>query len=754
MLNNIKIGSRLIFGFIILLIITVILTGLGIYNTKTNENSYLYLLDFPAKRQPAALEIDIAILLMRRNLLFIGNMAAAPSVNQAQYEELYRTSLENVNKQLENYMSFVNNDPKFTTEDKNLRATEIQRLKELVTAYDRDIGVKLIEAANQQEFDVIAELLNNGSSMANEMESITNSLISQAEGRITSDSLATVQTANSVMTVIIIIAALAFVLAVFVAIIITSSITKPVTSLADMLNEVAAGNLDIDTRSNARDEIGVLTRSTGQVVDTIKMLMSEMNRVSHGFAAGDIEAQIDASKFRGVYLKVAKEYNDLISTIISEVLMFIECLTALGNGDFNADIPKLPDKKAVMNISRDNLSGKLTDMSNDIVGLVRDATNGELNRRLDNKKYGGHWNQIVDTLNNLMDAVSMPISATTVALDAMAHGDMHAFMTHSYKGEFNKIKESVNFTMTTVGTYINEISDVLEAVARRSDLDHEITREYLGDFSAIKNAINMILRSFSSVISNFSSAAEQVSAGARTMSESSMNLATGAAEQASVVEELNASVSVLNEKMTHNANNAAEASRLAAGSRENAVRGNNEMGRMLVSMTEIKNASDAISKINKTISDIAFQTNLLALNASVEAARAGEHGKGFGVVAAEVGNLAHQCSSAAQETTQLIQESLTRVEEGQGIAKATANTLGIITEDFSKVSRLIADIAESANEQALSLNQISVGIQQVSDVVQNNSSASEESASTAQELSSQSDMLKNMVSVFTVSRRN
>ncbi|HTI99200.1 MAG TPA: methyl-accepting chemotaxis protein [Dongiaceae bacterium] len=229
------------------------------------------------------------------------------------------------------------------------------------------------------------------------------------------------------------------------------------------------------------------------------------------------------------------------------------------------------------------------------------------------------------------------------------------------------------------------------------------------------------------------------------ISRASQSLAEGASEQAASIEETSASLEELASMTQRNADNAHQATELTKQTRTAADKGTTDMATMTAAMAAIKVSSDETAKIIKTIDEIAFQTNILALNAAVEAARAGEAGMGFAVVADEVRNLAQRSAQAARETSEKIENALTRTAQGVEVSGKVAATLSEITGKVRQVDELIVAVAGASREQTQGIGQINTAVSQMDKVTQSNAANSEETAAAAQELNSQADNLQHSV---------
>ncbi|TAJ32136.1 MAG: methyl-accepting chemotaxis protein, partial [Nitrospirae bacterium] len=161
-----------------------------------------------------------------------------------------------------------------------------------------------------------------------------------------------------------------------------------------------------------------------------------------------------------------------------------------------------------------------------------------------------------------------------------------------------------------------------------------------GWFNVFIEKLQGMIGKVAHVTDKVAAASVQLSATAEEMSKGVEGVTSRAAQTATAVEEMNATVGEV-------AQNSGKAATMAQETVQTAQGGRDVVSETIAGMQQISDAvtqsasiiaalgksSDQIGEIVRTIEDIADQTNLLALNAAIEAARAGEQGRGFAVVA-------------------------------------------------------------------------------------------------------------------------
>ncbi|MBZ6383171.1 methyl-accepting chemotaxis protein [Sphingomonas sanguinis] len=327
--------------------------------------------------------------------------------------------------------------------------------------------------------------------------------------------------------------------------------------------------------------------------------------------------------------------------------------------------------------------------------------------------------------------VSQGLNKVSVAIDAVAIGDLSQDVTVTSNDEIKDLVETVN-RMTANLRQSAELADTIASG------DLTVDHQPLSDKDTLGHALVAMVERLRGVVGDATQAAQNVAAGSQQLSSSSEQVSQGATEQAAAAEEASASMEQMAANIKQNADNATQTEKIARQSSQDAEISGQAVQKAVIAMRTIA------EKIG-IVQEIARQTDLLALNAAVEAARAGEHGRGFAVVAAEVRKLAERSQSAAAEISGMSSDTV-------GAATQAGDMLVKLVPDIRRTAELVAEISAACREQDIGAVQINEAIQQLDKVTQQNASASEQISSTSEELASQAEELQESIAYFRVDR--
>ena len=351
----------------------------------------------------------------------------------------------------------------------------------------------------------------------------------------------------------------------------------------------------------------------------------------------------------------------------------------------------------------------------------------------------------------MASAIVEPVQEITEAAKIMYSGDMSIGerITYESEDEIGQLADALRGTTKNLSDYVNEISAILQRM-ETGDLtedSNEIT-DFLGDFASIKESFVHILKRFNSTLTNIQTSADEVEEGAGGISQSSQALAEGATDQASAIQQLDATVTSVANMATESARETQQAYDDIQKTVSDAEQEKEKMKELTDEMRRIYEISSEIGNIIVTIENIASQTNLLSLNASIEAARAGEAGKGFAVVADQIGKLAADSANSAAETKELISKTVQEIEKGNAVTETVSQSFDRVIASMNTFADVAHQINETAVNQASALEQVNQGIDQLSAAVQNTASSSEESAAISEQLSAKAEELDTLVRKF------
>ncbi len=266
MLNNLKIGPRLILGFSIVL---ALLIGIAIFSINALIDMNAEVDNMVEDKYPkTVLATDLVramnqVAQINRNLLIITDPAELLK-QEARQNEQRKTITETIDKLDE--MIASPEGKKLMAKIQEARTgyvAVLDKYKGMIQRNERDAATKLLYGEFRPATDAYMGAIRG-------LIDFQDELMTQA-GK---DAEAAYVSTRNILLILTVIAILA---AIGITLFIVRSITRPLAQTVDAANKMAAGDLNFSLQSTAKDEVGEVLRAVASVQASIKALVADAN---------------------------------------------------------------------------------------------------------------------------------------------------------------------------------------------------------------------------------------------------------------------------------------------------------------------------------------------------------------------------------------------------------------------------------------------------------------------------------------------
>lgn len=302
--TNLKIGLKLILGFIVVAMIAGAIGIVGIINIKSIDEADVKL--YETMTVPLSEMVILAESFQRmrgnvKDILLVDSVDQIPAIEETIKERNieFNTNLVSFKKSL------------FTEE--GLKLTELIEKDKVL--YDKMVE-QAINDVREGNLSAAKEILRGeGDTLRMEIQDALQGImkIKVAAAQQTADDNTAL--ANTATVTMITLLAVGVFVSILLGVIISNMIKKPINMMVDASKEIANGNLDIEIDINTKDEIGDLAKAFNAMTRNVNEVMSNINSASEQVASGSRQVSESSMSLSQGATEQASSIEELTASI-------------------------------------------------------------------------------------------------------------------------------------------------------------------------------------------------------------------------------------------------------------------------------------------------------------------------------------------------------------------------------------------------------------------------------------------------------
>ena len=284
--NNLKIGTKLISGFVIVALIAGVIGFIGIQKIHQIDDGGAKLYQKITVPTAELLSISTDFQRIRVNVLYV--LRSTNKEDKEKFVQAIKVLREGIDKGATSFEKTI-----LTEDGKKLFADFIKERSNYYTLMEKVLQLSV--AGNENEIQAIlasGQFAKISGNFNDTIEKLVEAKINQA--KLTSEAnSATASSASTLMTGLAIAGAL---LAIALGLFISKTITRPINEAVSVANALAKGDLTINVESKSKDETGVMMAAISQMVVKLKQVVGEVMTASDNVASGSQELSATAQQ--------------------------------------------------------------------------------------------------------------------------------------------------------------------------------------------------------------------------------------------------------------------------------------------------------------------------------------------------------------------------------------------------------------------------------------------------------------------------
>jgi len=260
-------------------------------------------------------------------------------------------------------------------------------------------------------------------------------------------------------------------------------------TLEKVLESMGIELVDLSITGDKTERIG---RIKEFIMEQFSDFSADMVHMADEQERGEVDARIDAKKFRGALKAMAEGVNDIVAGQLLWSKKAMACVGEFGKGNFEAPLEKFPGKRTYINDTIEQVRENLKALIVDTDALAKAAKEGKLGTRADASKHHGDFKRIIDGINKTLGAIVDPLHVMAENAGTLASSSEELIATSmQMAGNAEETAVQVSVVSEASAEVSRNVSSVAAAAEQMQVSIREISKNATDSAHVAKNAVRV-----------------------------------------------------------------------------------------------------------------------------------------------------------------------------------------------------------------------------------------------------------------------